>query len=100
MGLFSFLGMMSLVNKSCDTFGTIPTMLGLNAITKSLEAQADEEWYENVNEIWQNIQMEECISDEDKNILYDLCNQLVESKTEKKRKKIISQIQFILKKYE
>lgn len=100
MGLLSFLGMMSLVDKSCDTFGTIPTLLGMKAISDSLEAEDNEDWYDTINNIWHDIQMNDEISDNDKNVLHDLCQRLVETTTERKRKNIISQIQLILKKYE
>jgi Fe2+ transport system protein B len=96
MGLFSFLGCMALLDESSKKFGTVPTFLGAMAIDEILKEEQQNYW-ESVNDFWQEVQSNDSISDEKKEIIYKLCNQLVETSNEKTRKKLIKQIDLLLK---
>lgn len=103
MGLFKFLGMMSLIDESCDKFGTVPTLLGLKAveeITESYKDNGNEEWEQKVNRIWNSVKDSEEISDVDKEKIYKICQELLTTNNKMKRNELIKELEEIIGKYE
>lgn len=96
MGLFSFLGGMALLDESSKKFGTVPTFLGAMAIDEILQEEQQNFW-NSVNDFWQYVQDNESISQDIKDKVFNLCNQLVSTSKEKERKQIIKQIDLLLK---
>jgi hypothetical protein len=96
MGLFSFLGTMALMDKSSKKFGTVPTILGAMVVDDLLQEEQNDYWNQ-VNNFWQDVQNNDSISQDKKDKIFKLCNQLVETSKEKERKRIISQIDLLLK---
>jgi len=96
MGLFSFLGTMTLMDESSKKFGTVPTILGAMVVDDLLQEEQNDYWNQ-VNNFWQDVQNNDSISQDKKDKIFKLCNQLVETSKEKERKRIISQIDLLLK---
>jgi len=96
MGLFTFLGGLLAVDKSNKKNGTLPTILGASMISTVLQEEQEDYW-NYVNDIWIDVQDNDSISDANKSRIYDLCNELVETDSNSKRKMIINKINALIK---
>lgn len=96
MGLFSFLGAMAIMDESSKKFGTIPTIIGAMAVDEILQEEQNNYWNQ-VNDFWQTVQNDNSIPQENKDRIFQLCNQLVSTTKERDRKRISNQIDSLLK---
>lgn len=61
------------------------------------EEKPNNEYWDKVNNFWQDIRTNALISGEIKNKIYDLCNKLVEEKSESNKQRIIKEIEDLIK---
>lgn len=68
-------------------------------VTDQLDSEEENNniFWNKVNDFWQDIQINGLISEDTKSKIYNLCNKLVEEKSESKRQIIIKEIEDLIK---